>query len=257
MTAPDADRRVALVTGGSRGIGRALVTGLLDDGYVVYFCGRDANRARAVADDLTAAHPERVVADALDLADADEAYRYGRSVVERAGRVDVLINNAGVGLFGAVDAIDPEDWHRLWSINVHAPFHLLRAIAPGMRSRRSGWVVNIASLAGRHAFANGGAYCASKAALLAWSESAMLDLRADGVRVVSVLPGSVATHFSAPDRAGASVSDADAWKLRSEDVSDAVRDLLRHAPRALPSVLELRPTLTAAMYKAQQERGES
>jgi NAD(P)-dependent dehydrogenase (short-subunit alcohol dehydrogenase family) len=152
------------------------------------------------------------------------------------GGLDLLVNNAGRGHFAPVDEISGEEWRQVVETNLHGAFYAIRAAAPGMRRRGSGWIVNVASLAASNAFAGGAAYNASKFGLLGLAEAAMLDLRHAGIRVTTVLPGSVDTSFHADRR-----PERD-WMLAPEDVARAVLDLLAYPARALPSRLELRPS---------------
>lgn len=226
--------RAALVTGGSRGIGRAVVEALLDDGWRVYLCSlREESVARALGE-LSARWGGKVQGRAVDVRSQEEVDAFVAWVEADAGGLDCLVNNAGLGRFAAVDELSGDDWREVIETNLSGAFYFLRAAAPGMRRRGRGWIVNVASLAAKNPFAGGAAYNASKFGLLGMSEAAMLDLRPDGVRVAAILPGSVATEF----RPG---GEAD-WKLAPEDVARAVLDLLAYPPRALPSRLELRPS---------------
>jgi 3-oxoacyl-[acyl-carrier protein] reductase len=147
-----------------------------------------------------------------------------------------LINNAGVGRFVDVTAMSPDDWHRVIDTNLTGVFHCCRAVVPHLKSRGGGWIINISSLAGKNPFAGGAAYCASKAGLNAFSEALMQEVRYDGIRVSTVMPGSVRTAFShGGDAAG------NDWKLAPEDVAQVIVDLLRQPARSLPSRVELRP----------------
>ncbi len=156
-------------------------------------------------------------------------------VLERAGRIDCLVNNAGLGRFGPVDELTGEEWREVLHTNLDGAFYCLRAVAPAMKRQGSGWVLNIASLAAKNPFGSGAAYNASKFGMLGFSEAAMLDLRHDGVRVSCIMPGSVSTEF----RQG---RDDTSWMLTPEDVARTVLDLLAYPERALPSRVELRPS---------------
>jgi len=238
-------QNVALVTGGSRGIGRAVVEALLERGWKVHFCGLTPDGVEQALKELKR-HGKNVAGRAVDVGEQDQVDAFVADVLDEDGHVDCLVNNAGIGFFAPVDEISGEDWRRLVRTNLNGPFYFLRAVAPSMRKRGSGFVFNIGSLAGRHAMATGAAYNASKFALVGMTEAAMLDLRADGVRVAAILPGSVATGF------GRATGD-DRWKLQAEDVARAVVDLLDFPGRALPSVVELRPTHTAKTWAASQK----
>ncbi|MBW8868607.1 MAG: SDR family NAD(P)-dependent oxidoreductase, partial [Acidobacteria bacterium] len=150
------------------------------------------------------------------------------------------INNAGVGVFTGVENMTDDQWRQVIDTNLTGAFFATRPAIPHLKQAGGGWIINIASLAGRNFFADGGAYCASKAGLVAFSESLMLELRNDNIRVSCIMPGSVATDFSGPHDHG-----DDSWKLTGEDIAEAVMDLLRHPKRSLPSKIEIRPARTA------------
>ena len=228
---------VAVVTGGSRGIGRAVVEALLEEGTRVFFCSRRPESVSRAEEELRREWGDAVTAAVVDVRSPDAVEEFVRSVVADAGRIDVVVNNAGIGNFAPVDEIGPGEWRETLETNLSGAFHLIRSAVPGMRERGEGWIVNIVSLAGRHPFAGGAAYNASKFGLLGLSDAAMQDLREDGIRVSAILPGSVDTEFGGGDGDGA-------WKLVPEDVARAVRDLLRYPERALPSRIEMRPTRT-------------
>ena len=230
--------KVAIVTGGSRGIGLAVAAALVKDGASVVVTGlKKAGLDQAVAELGKAGEASRVhgvVADVRDRAAVDALVA---DTERRFGRLDILVNNAGLGIFADVAAMTDEDWRRQIDTNLTGVFYCTRAAIPAMRRAGGGWIVNIASLAGRNYFAGGAAYCATKAGLVAFSEAVMQEVRHDGIRVTVVMPGSVATEFS-----GHSVSAADSWKLAPDDVAQCVMDLLRHPGRSLPSKIELRPS---------------
>jgi NAD(P)-dependent dehydrogenase (short-subunit alcohol dehydrogenase family) len=159
------------------------------------------------------------------------------AVAREAGRLDVLVNNAGIGHFEAVDRLAPERFREVLETNLFGPYYAIHYAAPLMKKNGGGFIVNIASLAAVNAFAGGAAYNASKFGLLGFSEAAMLDLRHDGIRIAAVLPGSVATTF------GHSHGNRDlTWMLTAEDVAEAVADLVRFPDRAIPSRIDLRPS---------------
>ena len=233
---------VALVTGGTRGIGRAIVEALLDEGWRVGFCGRTEESVAAAAAELASRAPgggggaDRLWGAAVDVRRREAVQGWVESAVARWGRLDCLVNNAGLGVFAPVDEIAPEAWAEVIETNLCAPYYATAAAAPVMRRQGSGFVLNVGSLAAKNPFAGGAAYNASKFGLLGFSEAAMLDLRHAGIRVACILPGSVDTDFHAGRR-----PERD-WMLAPEDVARAVVDLLRYPERALPSLIELRPT---------------
>jgi NAD(P)-dependent dehydrogenase (short-subunit alcohol dehydrogenase family) len=225
---------VALVTGGSRGIGRAIVEELLEDGWRVYLCSRREESVERALGELSGSWGDRVRGRAVDVRSQEQVDAFVAWVEEDAGGIDCLVNNAGLGRFAAVDEISGDDWREVIETNLSGAFYCIRAAAPGMRRRGGGWILNIASLAGKNPFAGGAVYNASKFGMIGMSEAAMLDLRPDGIRVAAIMPGSVATEFGS--------GGGDDWKLAPEDVARCVRDLLAFPQRALPSRVELRPT---------------
>jgi len=227
--------RVAIVSGGTKGIGRAVVRDLLDAGFRVAFSARtEADVGEATK--ALGAHGEvlGVVADVRDPAGCSELVD---QAVQRFGGLDVLVNNAGIGKFAPVHEMSLEDWHTQIDTNLNGVFYLSRAAVPHLKASSNAWIVNIGSLAGRNAFAGGAAYNASKFGLLGMSEAMMLDLRYEGIRVSLIMPGSVATDF------GSRPAEAkEGWALTSEDVSRAVLDLLRYPGNAHVSKVEMRPS---------------
>ena len=172
------------------------------------------------------------------------------TTVAQFGQLDTLVNNAGVGVFADVASMTDEDWARVIDTNLTGVFYCTRAALPEIKKAGGGWIINIASLAGRNYFPNGAAYCASKAGLIAFSEALMQEVRYDNIRVSVVMPGSVATEFSHP------VDSDDDWKLTPDDVAEVVMDLLRHPGRSLPSKVEIRPSQTEEMTSG-SDRGQT
>jgi NAD(P)-dependent dehydrogenase (short-subunit alcohol dehydrogenase family) len=227
----------ALVTGSTRGIGLSIARALLAAGHRVAITGRDRAGVDAAVAELSAVAGAagRIVGHVMDVRDRASIDRAVDATAAAFGGLDVVVNNAGVGIYGDVRAIRDEDWQTVMDTNVTGPFRVMRAAIPRLAEAGGGWIINIASLAGANPFAGGGAYCASKAALIALSEAAMQELRSENIRVSVVLPGSTATKFSG--RAGGD----DSWKLSPDDVAEVVVDLLRHPARSLPSRVEIRP----------------
>ncbi len=229
---------VALVTGGSRGIGFAVATALLGTGASVAITGTDPKRLEdariALAGDGAA---DRVLAIRADVrVEADVTAAFDR-VVETFGGVDILVNNAGVGGFVEVAAMTSADWHRVIDTNLTGVYHCCHAAIPHLRRRGGGWIINVSSLAGGNPFVGGAAYCASKAGLNAFSEALMQEVRHDGIRVSTVAPGSVRTSFS-----GAGDGPGTDWKLSPDDVAKVIVDLVGHNARSLPSLVQIRPS---------------
>ncbi|HTM26383.1 MAG TPA: SDR family oxidoreductase [Vicinamibacterales bacterium] len=226
---------VAIVTGGSKGIGFAIARALLARGDRVAIGARSADELKRAADRLGGG--DRLLTVRADVRDPAAAERLVGDAVARFGGLDVLVNNAGVGLFANVADMTDDEWRRVIDTNLSGVFYCTRAAIREMRRRGAGFIVNISSLAGKNAFPGGAAYCGSKAALNQFSEALMQELRYDNIRVSYVLPGSVSTGFG--DRGIGGEAD---WKLSSEDVAKVVVDLLSHEPRSLPSRVELRPS---------------
>jgi len=229
--------KVALVTGGSRGIGLAISRALLGRGAKVAITATsDATLSAAAASlaamaDVSPVLPIR--ADVRQLADVEQAMA---AAARHFGGIDVLVNNAGVGVFRRVAEMAVEDWHRVIDTNLTGVFYCCRAVLPHLRARGGGWIINISSLSGTNPFPEAAAYCASKAALNAFSEAFMQEVRHDGVRVAYVMPGSVRTEFSGR------TPGQDEWKLAPEDVAQVVTDLVAYPARSLPSRVEIRPS---------------
>jgi 3-oxoacyl-[acyl-carrier protein] reductase len=232
------DGMVAMITGGSKGIGLAIARAFLDRGMQVTITGRNPNDLERAQERLSG--DGNVLTVAADVRIPDDAQRAVDETVSRFGGLDVLVNNAGIGRFVNVADMSIETWREVIDTNLSGVFYCTHAALPELRRRGGGYIVNISSLAGKNAFTRGAAYCASKAGLNAFSEALMQEVRYDNIRVSYVMPGSVATGFSHP---GGSTSDGqDDWKLTSEDVARVVVDLISHEARSLASRVELRPS---------------
>jgi NAD(P)-dependent dehydrogenase (short-subunit alcohol dehydrogenase family) len=234
------DQPTALVTGGSRGIGRAIAKGLLESGVHVMIAGRDQHVLRSAVSDLSlASHHGGVRVDGVagDVRVEREARAMIEAAVERFGGLDILVNNAAVGILVNTAAMTGDQWRETVETNLNGVFYCTSAAIPRLRERGGGWIINISSLASMNPFAGGAAYSASKAALNAFGEALMQELRYDDIRVTTICPGSVNTGFGGL----ASGNEAD-WKLTPEDVARVVLDLVAHPERSLPSRVDLRPS---------------
>jgi 3-oxoacyl-[acyl-carrier protein] reductase len=229
---------VSLITGGTRGIGHALAARLVAAGHHVAVTGTSSDGILRTEASLGAATGDttRVMGIVCDVRDAGQATRAVEAAVQRFGGLDVLVNNAGVGMGAPVAELSEEEWQRIIGVNLTGAFHCSRAAIPHLRARGGGWIVNVSSLASTRPFPGGAAYCASKAGLNAFTEALMEEVRLDGIRVTLVLPGSVATGFS-----GRPPDHGRDWKLHAEDVAQAIADLFAHPSRSLPSRVEIRP----------------
>jgi NAD(P)-dependent dehydrogenase (short-subunit alcohol dehydrogenase family) len=234
------DGMVAIVTGGSKGIGLAIARAFLDRGMQLTITGRQARDLERATDTLGGG--ANVLAIAADVRAAADAQRVVDETVSRFGGLDVLVNNAGVGRFANVADMSIDTWREVIDTNLSGVFYCTHAALPALRRRGGGYIVNISSLAGKNAFTGGAAYCASKAGLNAFSEALMQEVRYDNIRVSYVMPGSVATGFSHPQGGASSPQGKDDWKLTSEDVARVVVDLVSLDSRALASRVELRPS---------------
>lgn len=229
--------KVAIVTGGSRGIGFAIASTLVSRGVSVAISGLDTKHLKDAESRLATAGPGKSMTVRADVRSLADVTRMVDATVTAYGGLDVLVNNAGVGGFTEVAKQSPEEWQSIIDTNLTGVFLACRAAIPHLRRRGGGWIINISSLAGKNPFANAAAYCASKAGLNAFSEALMQELRYDDIRVSYILPGSVRTGF-----AGHSEDPGTDWKIASEDVAQVVVDLLEQNPRSLASRIELRPS---------------
>jgi len=230
----------ALVTGASRGIGRAIAERLASDGYDVVAAARSRTELDEVVAAIKAAEG-RARALVLDVSDPQAV-----AAALTGAEVDVLVNNAGIGILKPFMELTAADWQRTLDVNVNALYHVTRSVLPGMIARRSGHVCTIGSIAGRGAFVGGTCYGATKAFVTSWSESLMLEVREHGVKVSVVMPGSVTTHFN--DHIP---SDDDAWKLSAADVADTVAYVVGTPPNMLVHRAEVR-TLTVPHGRARR-----
>jgi NAD(P)-dependent dehydrogenase (short-subunit alcohol dehydrogenase family) len=226
--------KVAFVTGGSRGIGRSIAAALLEQGASVAITGTSQTNLDTAVRELSAG-ADRLITVRADVRKYAEVKKALDTTVTRFGGLDVLVNNAGVGVFRPVSDMTVDEWHEVIDTNVSGVFYGCHAALPHLRTRGGGWIISVSSLASKNPFANGAAYCASKSALNAFSEALMQEVRYDGIRVAYVLPGSVNTGF------GSLSNTKSDWALSPDDVAEVVVDLRRHPSRSLPSRVEIRP----------------
>jgi len=226
--------RVALVTGGSRGIGRAIAIKLAELGAAVAICGRDSEKLRATAGELDA-RSGRSFWQAADVTRVDEVGKLVSETEAKLGPIEILVNNARIGLFGPAHEKSEADWDRVLNTNLKSVFLVSRAVVPSMIKKGAGDIINISSLAGRNTFAGGGLYCASKWGVQGLSGCMAEDLRGYGIRVSVICPGSVATEFS-----GHTVKDA-SKALQPEDVAHAVEAVVTQRQGSFMSEIHLRP----------------
>jgi NAD(P)-dependent dehydrogenase (short-subunit alcohol dehydrogenase family) len=226
--------KVAVVTGASRGIGRAIAMRLASAGARVVLAARKREPLEAAAEGIRKAGGE-VMAFPVDVTNPAQVEAMVRGALDRFGRIDILVNNAGIGVFGEIVEFAPSNWRRTIDTNLTGIFHCVRAVLGRMYDAGEGHIVNIASLAGKNGIAGGVAYCASKFGVIGFSRALMLEARKHGVRVSVVCPGSVDTGF-AEGETGVE------WKLQPDDVAEGVLAILRHRRGALSSELDMRPS---------------
>jgi 3-oxoacyl-[acyl-carrier protein] reductase len=233
----DLKDKVAIVTGGTKGIGRAICEALLREGCRVAFTARKEKEVLQFAHQFEQTAPQRVVGRVCDVRDFEQVQSLMDYAGQMWGGIDFLINNAGIGIFSNVSEMTPEQWRQVIDTNLTGVFYCCRAAIPHLKKKGGGYIINISSLAGKNPFKGGAAYNASKFGLNGFSEAIMQDLRYDNIKVSYVMPGSVNTDF------GGHAADMEAsWKLAPEDVARVVMDLLHHDPRCLPSCVEMRPS---------------
>lgn len=227
--------KICLVTGGTRGIGRAIAKMLLTEGAAVAICGQKQESVDEAVAALARETAGKVKGKAADVRDHDQVRELFQFVDRELGGLDVLVNNAGIGIFRHVRDLSLEEWQRTIETNLYGAFYCSREALFRFGTETGGYIVNISSLAGTNAFAGGSAYNASKFGLVGFTDAMMQDVRNENVRVSTILPGSVATAFG-----GQSASGAD-WKIWPADVAEIVRMLLQLPERTLVSRVEVRP----------------
>lgn len=228
--------KTAFITGGTKGIGYGVAESLLREGYAVAFTGRGEQGVKEADAALSREFEGRVLGLVADVRDPASLESAVAATVEAFGGIDVVIANAGVGVFKNISELTADDWNDTLDTNLTGVFYTVKAALDEV-IRRKGYVITIASLAGTNFFERGTAYNASKFGLVGFTQALMLDVRDKDVKVSTIMPGSVATYFN-----NHVPSDADAWKIQPEDIGQMVADLLRMNPRTLPSKIEVRPS---------------
>jgi NAD(P)-dependent dehydrogenase (short-subunit alcohol dehydrogenase family) len=229
--------KVAIVTGGTRGIGRAIAERLLSEGAAVALCGRSQDSVDSAVAGMKPLG--RVFGQATDVTQVEQVSRFFQAVEREFGGLDILVNNAGEGVFRKVGEMTPEEWRRNIDLNLNGAFYCSREALAQFARRGGGFIVNISSLAGKNPFSGGAGYNASKFGLNGFSEAMMLDHRYEHVRVSSIMPGSVDTEFGG--QAGKRAGDT-SWMIAPEDVAEVVTLVLRMPARTMVSHVEMRPS---------------
>ena len=228
------NNKVAYITGGTKGIGYGIANSLIVAGMRVAISGRNLAAAEQSAREL--GNIDQVLAIASDVSILDDEKQAVENIIKKWGQLDIVIANAGVGKFAPIEQLSEADWHTMMNTNLTGAFFTLKASMEALKKVK-GYYITIASLAGTNFFAQGAGYNASKYGLVGFTQAAMLDLRPYNIKVSTIMPGSVATHFN-----DHKPSDKDAWKIQPEDIGKLVLDLLTMHPRTLPSKIEVRPS---------------
>ena len=230
--------KVAYITGGSKGIGYGIAKTLLDAGMKVAITSRKSNAAKEAAESLSK-DSTKVLALESDVSSFISEAESVKTIVDHFGQLDVVVANAGVGHLLPIDQLTEKLWRETIDTNLTGVFNTVKASIDALKKTK-GYIITIASLAGVNFFENGAAYNASKFGLVGFTQAVMLDLRKYGIKVTTIMPGSVATHFNnhVPNA-------ADAWKIQPGDIGQVVLDLLNMNPRTLPSKIEIRPSMPA------------
>lgn len=241
----DIKGKVALITGGTKGIGLGIAEALMKKGVHVAITGRSLESAEEAAADLNTrlGNSSRALGLEADVRDFVSQEKAMRAVMADFGKIDVVIANAGIGHFGSVESLTTTQWQETIETNLTGAFYTLKATLDALKESK-GYYISISSLAGTNFFAGGSAYNASKFGLTGFTQAAMLDLRKYGIKVSTIMPGSVATYFN-----GNEPDASDAWKIQIEDIGKLVVDLLEMHPRTLPSKIEVRPSMPPGARK--------
>ena len=226
--------KVAYITGGSKGIGLGIAQKLLNGGMKVAINGRSEDALREAKRILN--NDENVLIIVSDVTKPEDEERAVNKILDHWNQLDVVIANAGIGHFAAVDEMSVENWDQMMATNLNGVFYTLRASVEALKKSR-GYFISIASLAGTNFFASGAGYNATKFGLVGFTQAAMLDLRKYDIKVSTIMPGSVATYFN-----NNKPSEKDSWKIQPEDIGQIVEDLLKMPARTLPSKIEVRPS---------------
>lgn len=226
--------KVALITGGTKGIGRGIAQALLHQGMKVAITGRDASSTKEAAKGLTE-NENYILAVEADVRDYESQQQAVEAVVKKFGKIDVLVANAGLGHFESITEMTPKQWNETIDTNLTGVFYSVKAAIDAIKGSK-GYIITISSLAGTNFFEKGTAYNASKFGLTGFTQALMLDVRQDDVKVTTIMPGSVSSYFG-----GREPEDGADWRIQPEDIGQLTVDLLKMHPRTLPSKVEVRP----------------
>jgi len=229
--------KVALITGGTKGIGYGIAQALLNEGLNVTITGRTTEAVQEATSQL--GNVERVLGVVADVRQLTDMKNVVAQTIAQFGQLDVLVANAGVGHFGSITTLTSEEWNATIDTNLTGVFNSVKASVENIKNSK-GYIITISSLAGTNFFAGGTAYNASKFGLTGFTQALMLDLRNDDVKVTTIMPGSVSSYFG-----GRLPEDGKDWRIQPEDIGQITVDLLKMHPRTLPSKIEVRPSKTS------------
>lgn len=230
-------KKVAFITGGNKGIGLGIAEYLIKENINVVITGRgqkELDEAQLLLENINPGSSLAIKADVRFMAEMENAVTQS---LAKFGRLDYIIANAGVGHFGNIETLTSDQWQETLDVNLTGVFNTVKASLAAI-TETQGYIITVASLAGTNFFVNGSAYNASKFGLVGFTQAIMLDLRSKGIKVSTIMPGSVTSYFN-----GHIPSDADAWKIQPEDIGQIVSDLIKMPARTLPSKIEVRPTM--------------
>ena len=231
------NNKVALITGGSKGIGYGIAYALMQQGVNVAITSRSAESAEKAAEKLNAnVSSAKAIGLEADVRQLESQQKAVKTTLDTFGQLDIVIANAGLGHFGSIEDLTSQQWNEVIDTNLTGVFNSIKASVDALKATK-GYYITISSLAGTNFFAGGSAYNASKFGVTGFTQAVMLDLRKYGIKVSTIMPGSVSTYFN-----GNEPSDEGAWKIQIEDIGELVVDLLKMHPRTLPSKIEVRPT---------------
>lgn len=228
--------KTALITGGSKGIGYGIAASLMEHRMKVAITSRSQSNADEAAKELNKAGRGEALALEADVRNYDSQQAAVKKMMNQYGKIDLLVANAGLGHFASIEEMTPDQWNEVVDTNLTGVFYSIKACLPALKDSK-GYIMTISSLAGTNFFAGGAAYNASKFGLTGFTQSVMLDLRQQDIRVTTIMPGSVATYFN-----NHQPNDQDGWKIQIEDIGQMVVDLMQMHPRTLPSKIEVRPS---------------
>jgi NAD(P)-dependent dehydrogenase (short-subunit alcohol dehydrogenase family) len=231
------DNKTILITGGSKGIGYGVAEALVKESAKVAITSRSQPAADEAAARLNKFGKGEAIGIEADVRNASAQQKAVDLVLKKWGKLDVLVANAGLGYFGSIETLSNEQWLETIDTNLTGVFYSIKASIPSLKESK-GYIITMASLAGTNFFAGASAYNASKFGLVGFTQAVMLDLRSHGIKVTTIMPGSVATEFNNANSKG-----EDAWKIQPEDIGQMVVDLLKMHPRTLPSKIEVRPSM--------------